>query len=247
MNKIYSLFSIIVFVVVISIPIYVIINGVVGGFYYFNSLFPAIFGTFIISFISLIIAYPLGFLTAIYLKFYLKDGTYKIIITLSLKILSRTPTVIFTIVGHYIFSQYFGYSVIATILTILTIMYPQNSSKILDIFDSLSDEDIKKSYSLGSSTYFLIINMVFPKTIYKIFSVFFQSFAKVIGFVIPVLVTMNLNDYSDLNNDYFSTIATNIYFLLNKNSYYEVFFLTSVILLLIFIFNYISLKLNNKE
>lgn len=66
-----------------------------------------IIGTCILTLIGILVAFPFALATAIYLTFYAKDGTFKLLVKSAIDILSGVPTIVIALFALAIFTQPF--------------------------------------------------------------------------------------------------------------------------------------------
>lgn len=60
-----------------------------------GGIFPAIFGTFLVTIVTAVLAIPLGMFTAIYLNEYARQGRLTRLIRLSIRNLSGVPSIVY--------------------------------------------------------------------------------------------------------------------------------------------------------
>ena len=76
-----------------------------------GGIFPAIFGTFVMTILMSIVVTPLGVIAAIYLREYAKQGTFVRIVRISVNNLAGVPSIVFGVFGLGFFVYTIGHQV----------------------------------------------------------------------------------------------------------------------------------------
>ncbi len=74
-----------------------------------GGIFPAIYGTFMVTVITAVVSVPLGALGAIYLNEYATKGRLTRLIRMAIRNLAGVPSVVFGLFGVGIFVVFFGF------------------------------------------------------------------------------------------------------------------------------------------
>ena len=161
-------------------------NGMTEG-----GIFPVIVGTVFVTFISSLLAVPLGIFGAIYLVEYAKDNAYTRLIKLSIRNLSAVPSIVYGLFGLAIFVKTLnlGTSVISAGLTLGLLSLP--------VIISASEEAIKNvpraykegSLALGLTKWQALRTNVLPSATPGIITGIILGVSRAMGETAPILFT----------------------------------------------------------
>ncbi len=156
-----------------------------------GGIFPAIIGTLYLTILSVLFAFPIGVLSAIYLIEYAKESILVTIIRTAIGTLAGVPSIIFGLFGLAIFVITFGFgvSILSGSLT-LGIM-------ILPVIIKASEEAIKAvpksfreaSYALGATKRQTILKVIIPTAMPGIMTGAIMSIGRAAGETAPILFT----------------------------------------------------------
>ena len=169
-------------------------------------IWPLVAGTFLTSFIAMLVSVPSGFFIAIYLSEYAKERTRKILKPL-VEILAGVPTVVY------------GYFALLTVTPFLKIFIPKLSGfnalsagivmgiMIIPIISSLSDDAMRSvpntlreaSYALGASKFQTIFNVVIPAAFSGMASSFILGISRALGETMIVAIAAGQKPTLTLN------------------------------------------------
>lgn len=157
-----------------------------------GGIMPAILGTMILVFCSMIIAIPIGIFSAIYLQEYLRDGWIKNLINQMTNNLAGVPSIIFGLFGMTIFVNKleFGDSIIAGSLTLAILVLP---IIIRSTQESLKSVDISlrhASLALGATKLQTTFNVTVPTAFANIITGIILAIGRVSGETAPILFTV---------------------------------------------------------
>ena len=91
------------------------------------SMFPPLINTFIITFLSLIIAVPVGIASAVYMVEYAKRGNKLVkVVRVATETLSGIPSIVFGLFGYlfFVLTLNWGYSLLAGVITMSIMVLP---------------------------------------------------------------------------------------------------------------------------
>ncbi len=161
-------------------------NGMTEG-----GIFPAIVGTFYLTMLSVIIAFPLGVLSAIFLVEFGKPKWFINIIRTAINTLAGVPSIVYGLFGLAVFVTLFNFkvSILSGALTL--------SILILPIIINSSEEAIKQvpynfreaAYGLGASKRQVIIKIVIPAALPNILTGAILSVGRAAGETAPIMFT----------------------------------------------------------
>jgi phosphate transport system permease protein len=157
-----------------------------------GGIFPAIVGTFCLVFGSIIFAFPIGVMAAIYMHEYVKDGIIKQIIKQMTNNLAGIPSIVFGLFGMALFVNKlnFGDSILAGSLTLGLLALPVVIRTTEEALKSVDDTFRHASLGLGASKWQTIKNVVLPIAFPNITTGLILSIGRVSGETAPILFTV---------------------------------------------------------
>ncbi len=178
-----------------------------------GGIFPAIYGTLIISVLALGISIPLGILLGVALYEYnLKYIKYAV------TILSGIPSVVYGMFGLALFSITMGFrtSIISGALTLALLVLPVIASAVYEVVAAIPREIRESAYALGARKTEVIFDMVLPSNKKSILTVSLVASGRALGETAPLILTAAVFYSTKLPTSIFSptmTLPTHIYFL----------------------------------
>ena len=132
-----------------------------------GGIFPCIIGTAILSLGSLLIAFPLGVASAVYLNEYAGKTRFASIIRLGVNNLAGVPSVVFGLFGLSFFVTFlgFGVSILSGILTLAVLTLPVIISTSEEALRTVPDTYREASLALGGTKSQTIARVVLPSAI----------------------------------------------------------------------------------
>ncbi|MDI6032206.1 phosphate ABC transporter permease PstA [Flavobacterium sp. LB2P84] len=157
-----------------------------------GGIFPAIVGTLCLVFGSMIFAFPVGVLAAIYMNEYVKDGWIKKIIKQMTNNLAGVPSIVFGLFGMALFVNKleFGDSLLAGSLTLGLLVLPVVIRTTEESLKSVDDTFRQASLGLGASKWQTTSKVVFPIAFPNIITGLILSIGRVSGETAPILFTV---------------------------------------------------------
>src|ERR1051326_5232161 len=118
-----------------------------------GGIYPAIIGTLYLVAGSMVFAFPIGVLSAIYINEYAKDGFFKRFIKLMTNNLAGIPSIVFGLFGMSLFvnTLHFGDSILAGSLTLGLLTLPVVIRTTEEALKSVDDSFRHGSYALGAT------------------------------------------------------------------------------------------------
>jgi len=161
-------------------------DGMTGG-----GIFPAIVGTFCLIIGSMLFAFPIGVLSAIYINEYLKDSWFKRFVRSMTNNLAGVPSIVFGLFGMALFvnKMHFGDSIIAGSLTLGLLSLPVIIRTTEEALKSVDDSLRIGSYALGATKLQTIYKVVLPIAFPNILTGLILSMGRVSGETAPILFT----------------------------------------------------------
>ena len=162
-------------------------NGMTEG-----GIFPAIIGTLCLVLVSMVFAFPVGVLAAIYMNEYVKDGWIKNIIKQMTNNLAGVPSIVFGLFGMSLFvnKMGFGDSILAGGLTLGLLVLPIVIRTTEESLKAVDTTFRQASYGLGASKWETTSKIVFPIAFPNIITGLILSIGRVSGETAPILFTV---------------------------------------------------------
>ncbi len=156
-----------------------------------GGILPAIVGTLCLVAGSMIVAFPIGVLSGIYINEYLKENWFKKLIRSMTNNLAGVPSIVFGLFGMALFvnTLEFGDSIIAGSLTLSLMVLPIIIRTTEEALKSVDDSMRIGSYALGASKLQTIRKVVLPICYPNIVTGLILSVSRVSGETAPILFT----------------------------------------------------------
>ena len=157
-----------------------------------GGIFPAIVGTLCLVVVSMLFAFPIGVLSAIYLNEYAKDSWFKKFVGTMTNNLAGIPSIVFGLFGMALFvhAMKFGDSIIAGSLTLGLMVLPIIIRTTEEALKSVDDSLRIGSYALGATKLQTIGKVVLPVAFPNIITGLILSISRVSGETAPILFTV---------------------------------------------------------
>ena len=156
------------------------------------SLMPALVTTVEMTFLSLVIAVPLGIFTAIYLVEYAKSGNRLVrIIRLTTETLSGIPSIIYGLFGMLFFVTYlqWKFSMLAGSLTLSIMILPLIMRTTEEALLSVPTSFREASFGLGAGRLRTVFRVVLPSAIPGILSGVILAIGRIVGETAALIYT----------------------------------------------------------
>lgn len=221
-----------------------------------QSMMPAILNTLEMVIITLLVAVPIGVLTAVYMIEYAKpeNKLFKLV-DLMVETLQGIPSIIFGLFGILFFGKLLGlnYTLIAGALTMSIMVLPLIITSTIEALKAVPNSQREASYALGARKLRTIFNVILPSASVGIFSGIILAIGRVVGETAALMYTSGIT--ASLANPLQSgrTLALHMYMLSTESLYKNEAYATAFVLLLVVIVintlsSYLNVKLDtNKE
>ncbi len=230
------------FIFVKGIPTLVKNPYLVFGEFEFGServtVFPAIICTLMAIVISLIIAVPIGIMTAIFLNEYTnKENSFVRAVRGAINVLSGVPSIIYGLFGLITFVKIFGgsSSIIAGSLTVSIMLLPTVVRSTEESLKNVPSSIREGSLALGAGKMRTIFKIVLPSALPGILSAIILSMGRVISESAPLLYTMGsvIKAMPKGIFDSGATLAVALYRLAGEGWYINEAYATAVVLIVL--------------
>jgi phosphate transport system permease protein len=156
-----------------------------------GGIFPAIFGTFLVTLITAVLAVPLGMCAAIYLNEYARQGRLTRLIRLSIRNLSGVPSIVYGLFGVILFVNILrlGTSVLSAGLTLGLMTLPWTITASEEALKTVPNSYREGALALGATKWQSIRTNVLPYAIPGMLTGTVLGLARAAGETAPILFT----------------------------------------------------------
>ena len=204
------------------------------------SLFPAIITTFIITGLSLVIAVPIGIITAIYLVEYAKKRNKLVgIVGITAETLSGIPSIVYGLFGllFFVTTLKLGFSILSGALTLAIMILPLIIRTTEEALKSVSDMYREASFGLGAGKLRTVFKVVLPSAVPGILAGVILAVGRIVGETAALIYTAGT--VAKIPENIFSsgrTLSVHMYALSSEGLYTNEAYATAVILLMTVLF-----------
>lgn len=259
-----GLASIITVASIIFIIIYILVNGIPNlttdlfSIHYNSknqSMLPSIFNTVFITFLTLLIAVPIGIFSAVYLVEYAKKGSKLVkVIRVTTETLAGIPSIVFGLFGFlaFVIALGWGYSMIAGVLTLVMMVLPTIIRTTEEALLAVPNSYREGSFGLGAGKIRTIFKIIVPTAIPGILSGVILAIGRIVGETAALIYTSGtVAETATSLTDSARTLSVHLYCLLSEGLFTNQAYATAVILLLLVVginalSNFIAKKLAKK-
>lgn len=156
-----------------------------------GGILPCIVGTLCLSLGAMILAFPIGIASAIYMSEYARPGRLLRIIRLGINNLAGVPSVVFGLFGLGFFVVYlrFGVSILSGALTLGAMTLPVIISATEESLRSVPDTYREASLALGANKLQTICRVVLPSAMPGILTSAILGLSRTAGETAPIMFT----------------------------------------------------------
>jgi len=156
-----------------------------------GGIFPAIFGTFIVTMITAVLSIPLGMCAAIYLNEYAKQTRLTRIIRLSIRNLSGVPSIVYGLFGVILFVNilHFGTSLLSAGLTLGLMTLPWTITASEEALKTIPNSYREGALALGATKWQSIRTNVLPYAVPGMLTGTVLGLARAAGETAPIMFT----------------------------------------------------------
>jgi phosphate transport system permease protein len=156
-----------------------------------GGIFPALFGTFLVTLITGVLAVPLGMGAAIYLNEYARQSRLTKLIRLSIRNLSGVPSIVYGLFGVILFVNVmkFGTSVLSAGLTLGLMTLPWTITASEEALKTIPNSYREGALALGATKWQAIRTNVLPYAVPGMLTGTVLGLARAAGETAPILFT----------------------------------------------------------
>lgn len=234
------------FAVLFFLIAYILINGVPNlkpelfAWTYTSenaSMMPSIINTLVITFLSLLIAVPLGIFSAIYLVEYAKRGNRLVsIVRITAETLTGIPSIVYGLFGFLLFVVALGwsYTILGGAMTLAIMILPTIMRTTEEALKAVPDSYREGSFGLGAGRLRTVFQVVLPSAVPGILAGIILAVGRIVGETAALMYTAGT--VAGIPSNLFGsgrTLAVHMYVLTNEGLYTNQSYATAVVLLVI--------------
>ena len=201
------------------------------------SMLPSIINTLYLTFLTLLIAVPVGVFSAIYLVEYAKKGSKFVkLIRVTNETLSGIPSIVYGLFGFlaFVIARSWGYSMIAGVITlaimVLTVIIRTTEESLMAVDNSYREG----SFGLGAGKLRTIFKIVLPSAVPGILSGIILAIGRIVGETAALIYTAGtVPDAATKLTSSSRTLSVHLYCLLNEGLHTDQAYATAVVLLVV--------------
>lgn len=163
--------------------------------HFFGGIWPEILGTFYLTVGAMLVAVPIGILTAIYLVEYAGQGTFISLLRSCISTLAGVPSIVFGLFGLAVFinsptfSVSSNKSVLAGALTLAVLILPTVIRASEEAIKSVPRSYIEAALGLGSGKWRTVMTVILPAALPGILTGIVISMGRAAGETAPIIFT----------------------------------------------------------
>lgn len=157
-----------------------------------GGIYPAIIGTLCLIAGSMLFAFPVGVMSAIYIQEYTSEGRFRSFVQLMTANLAGVPSIVFGLFGMAMFVNTLGFgdSILAGSLTLGLLVLPVVIRTTEEALKSIDNSFRHASYALGATRLQTIRRVTLPMALPNIITGLILSIGRVSGETAPILFTV---------------------------------------------------------
>jgi phosphate transport system permease protein len=209
-----------------------------------GGILPMAVTTLYVVVVSLVIALPIGILTAVFLNEYAGTSRAAGILRLAIETLAGIPSILYGLFGLLVFCRFlgFGQSIIAGACTLSIMILPVIIRTTEEALKTIPDSFREGSLSLGATKFQTIRHVIIPSALPGIVTSAILAIGRVVGESAPVLLTVGIT--KNLPKTIFDsgrTLTIHLYYLtkeaINPEDFSIAFATAAVLIILVVIIN----------
>ena len=199
------------------------------------SMLPSIINTLYLTFLTLLIAVPVGVFSAIYLVEYAKKGSKFVkLIRVTNETLSGIPSIVYGLFGFlaFVIARSWGYSMIAGVITLAIMVLPVIIRTTEESLMAVDNSYREGSFGLGNLR--TIFKIVLPSAVPGILSGIILAIGRIVGETAALIYTAGtVPDAATKLTSSSRTLSVHLYCLLNEGLHTDQAYATAVVLLVV--------------
>lgn len=201
------------------------------------SMLPSIINTLYLTFLTLLIAVPVGVISAIYLVEYAKKGSKFVkLIRVTNETLSGIPSIVYGLFGFlaFVIARSWGYSMIAGVITLAIMVLPVIIRTTEESLMAVDNSYREGSFGLGAGKLRTIFKIVLPSAVPGILSGIILAIGRIVGETAALIYTAGtVPDAATKLTSSSRTLSVHLYCLLNEGLHTDQAYATAVVLLVV--------------
>ena len=201
------------------------------------SMMPSIINTLYLTFLTLLIAVPVGVFSAIYLVEYAKKGSKFVkLIRVTNETLSGIPSIVYGLFGFlaFVIARSWGYSMIAGVITLAIMVLPVIIRTTEESLLAVDNSYREGSFGLGAGKLRTIFKIVLPSAVPGILSGIILAIGRIVGETAALIYTAGtVPDAATKLTSSSRTLSVHLYCLLNEGLHTDQAYATAVVLLVV--------------
>jgi phosphate transport system permease protein len=159
-----------------------------------HGILPMLVTTVYLALLSIVVALPVGVITAIYLNEYAKNNAPVRLLRLAIETLAAVPSIIYGLFGLLVFCRFFqlGQSILSGAFTLSIMILPVIIRTTEEALKTVPDSFREGSLSLGATKFQTIFYITLPAALPGIASSAILALGRVAGESAPVLLTVGI-------------------------------------------------------
>jgi phosphate transport system permease protein len=221
-----------------------------------GGILPAIIGTILLVFITVLFSVPFGIACAVYLNEYARPSAFTTLIRSAIRNLSGIPSIIYGLFGLALFVQalHFGTSVLSAGLTLGLLSLPYIITTTEEALRRVPVGMREATLALGSTQFECVRDVVLPSAMPGILTGVILSVSRAAGETAPILFTgvaFYINGVSTSLNQEFMALPYHLYMLSTQHQAIEqvrplAYGTAIVLILLVFLMNIVAFYIRYK-
>ena len=201
------------------------------------SMLPSIINTLYLTFLTLLIAVPVGVFSAIYLVEYAKKGSKFVkLIRVTNETLSGIPSIVYGLFGFlaFVIARSWGYSMIAGVITLAIMVLPVIIRTTEESLMAVDNSYREGSFGLGAGKLRTIFKIVLPSAVPGILSGIILAIGRIVGETAALIYTAGtVPDAATKLTSSSRTLSVHLYCLLNEGLHTDQAYATAVVLFVV--------------
>jgi len=201
------------------------------------SMLPSIINTLYLTFLTLLIAVPVGVFSAIYLVEYAKKGSKFVkLLRVTNETLSGIPSIVYGLFGFlaFVIARSWGYSMIAGVITLAIMVLPVIIRTTEESLMAVDNSYREGSFGLGAGKLRTIFKIVLPSAVPGILSGIILAIGRIVGETAALIYTAGtVPDAATKLTSSSRTLSVHLYCLLNEGLHTDQAYANAVVLLVV--------------